>query len=246
MKKVFVYFALFISGISTVKCQEILNPKNFDAARSLSFPEVYKMNFYFLSDTLRVPIGTVHTSLQKKKSKIYATTKVNMVKSNFQWVDSTIVRAKDFKPIYHSSNNEQRQMELKFGQDVTGFYKDHTNGKYTEISEALSEDCFDSNFYPQLIRVLPLDVGYTAKISIFDYNPTSRVGIMSATLHNTESVILDFNGMEKKVWKLETSNDISNNKTMTTFYIDQQTHRILKQVTTLKTGQLVMERERID
>ncbi|TDQ29917.1 hypothetical protein DFQ07_0242 [Tenacibaculum caenipelagi] len=116
-------------------------------------------------------------------------------------------------------------MVLKFEKKVTGFYLNKKTGVKTQISENTDGSYFDSNFYPQLIRLLPLESGYSKTISIFDYNPTAKTGVITATIKNTEAATIDFNGTKKQVWKVEATDDISNNSALSTYYIDTTTRK---------------------
>jgi hypothetical protein len=84
-------------------------------------------------------------------------------------------------------------------------------------------------------------VGYSQTISIFDYNPTSKIGVITATVKNTEETTIDFKGKEKKVWKVETTDDISNNSTINTYYIEKSTRKILKQEIDFGGRKMLME-----
>ncbi|MEL0643031.1 hypothetical protein V6251_01465 [Olleya sp. Ti.3.14] len=59
-------------------------------------------------------------------------------------------------------------------------------------------------------------------------NPTTSTGVITATIKNTELVILNLNGQETKVWKVQTTDDISKNQTISTYYIDVTNRKILK------------------
>lgn len=65
---------------------------------------------------------SVLTDIQKGEKKIYIITTINMEQSPSKWIGSTIVDAVNFKPIYHSSFNSQRNKVLNFGKEVTGYY----------------------------------------------------------------------------------------------------------------------------
>ncbi len=67
-------------------------------------------------------------------------------------------------------------MVLQFVEKITGYYLDKQTGTTTQISEKTEAPFFDSNFYPQLLRLLPLKKNYATTISIFDYNPKSKSG----------------------------------------------------------------------
>ncbi len=209
--------------------QEPLHPKNNPADMDFMSSDTSEMSWFMVMDTTEMQIGVVETDIQKQKDRIYIITTVHMKQSPTKWVDSTVVSTRDFAPIYHSSFNQQRDMVLKFGEKVTGYYLDKQTNTTTEISEATDRPFFDSNFYPQLIRLLPLKDGYSNTITIFDYNPKSKKGVLTATIRNTEEATMDFKGALKRVWKVEATDDISDNAAVSTYYIDMSTKKILKQ-----------------
>ncbi|GMN11379.1 hypothetical protein MTsPCn9_10140 [Croceitalea sp. MTPC9] len=247
MKKIVLFCLCCFTSLLTVNCQNAINPSNLKIDKAFVFPEKYTMNMFFVVDSLKRPMGKFHTSLVKKDNNIAITTKLQMPNQpKNQWIDSTVVNSINFEPLFHSSKNPQREMVMKFGEKITGYYKDLMTDSKTQILETSTEPFFDSNFYPYLIRLLPLKDEYATTISMFDYNPKSKIGIMKATILDTKSIEIDFNGKERKVWEVKTTNDISDNKFMTTFYIDKATRQTLKQVTETEQGQLVMERESLD
>lgn len=234
---------LLIFGISIqLFSQEmLLIPSNNTANKDLIKSETSEMSWFMLQDSLKIQIGSIQTQIQKEKEKLYIITEVNMKQSPSKWIDSTIVETKTFKPIYHSSFNQQRDMVLKFGENITGYYLDKQTGTKTEILEKVDRPFFDSNFYPQLIRFLPLKNGYSNTISIFDYNPTAKIGVITATIKKTGETTIDFNGKEKQVWKVETTDDISNNTVISTYYIDKSSRKILKQEIDFGGRKMLME-----
>ncbi|WP_117884139.1 DUF3108 domain-containing protein [Aureibaculum luteum] len=242
MKKTF-YILLFTLSVSVnVFSQEtLLSPINNPAINKLIKSETSQMDWFMFQDTLKVQIGKVHTEIQKKKKNIYIITTVDMAQSPTKWIDSTIVGTLNFEPKYHSSYNQQRDMVLEFGEKITGYYLDKKTETKTEISEEVETSFFDSNFYPQLIRFLPLMNGYSKTISIFDYNPTAEIGVITATIKNAEEITINFNGKERSVWKVETTDDISNNTAVSTYYIDTSTRKILKQEIDFGGRKMLME-----
>lgn len=242
MKKIF-YILLITFGISAqvFSQKNFLSPINNPANKSLIKSETSEMSWFMLTDSLKIEIGNVQTKIQKEKERIYIITTVNMKQSPTKWIDSTIVGTTNFKPIYHSSFNQQRDIVLKFGKKITGYYLDKKTEIRTRISEESDTPFFDSNFYPQLIRLLPLKDGYSNTISIFDYNPSSKIGVITATVKNTEETTINFNGQKKQVWKVETTDDISNNSGISTYYIDTSTRKILKQEIDFGGRKMLME-----
>ncbi|MCF1422946.1 DUF3108 domain-containing protein [Mangrovimonas futianensis] len=229
--KYMLYIIVFIvnTTLSTFAKEKQLNPLNHPANERLLRTETYIMDWLMLTDTSEVKIGEVETQIQKKDAVIYLITKVKMNQSSDKWVDSTVVSSENFKPIYHASYNKQRDMVLKFDKNVTGYYLDKQTGLKTEILEETYQPFFDSNFYPQLIRLLPLKENYSATISIFDYNPKSKIGAITATIKNTKKTNEIFNDVSIDVWKIEVMDDISDNNTWNTYYIDARTRKLLKQ-----------------
>jgi len=242
MKKTFYLLLVVLATSFQVKGQKpILTPENNPADKSLIKEETYEMAWYMLMDSSKIEIGKVRTEVQKKKKGIYIISTVEMPNTPTTWVDSTIVGRRKFEPIYHSSFNQQRDMVLNFSDPVTGYYNDKQSGEKTEISELVDAPYFDSNFYPQFIRWLPLKTGYKGSIAIFDYNPKSGTGVLSATIKNTEQSSLELKGAIKEVWKVTVTDDISHNTAISTYYIERESRKVLKQEIDLGGRKMVME-----
>jgi len=238
-----IHILLFIFGLSTTVYSQgsLLSPSNNTANTKLIKSETSEMIWFILQDTLKIQIGTVQTQIQKKRENIYIITTVNMKQSPTKWIDSTIVENHTFKPIYHSSFNQQRDMVLQFGENITGYYLDKQTNLKTIILEKIDKPFFDSNFYPQLIRLLPLKSGYSNTISIFDYNPNSKIGVITATIKNTKETSINFRGKKTQVWKVETTDDISNNTAIIIYFIDKATRKLLKQEIDIDGRKMLME-----
>jgi hypothetical protein len=111
-------------------------------------------------------------------------------------------------PVYHSSYNMQRNMALNFGKVVTGFYLDKAKQQFSLISDSSSETYFDSNIYPLLISWLPLKDGFTKTISIYDYNPAGKRGVIRANITGVKSGLLE--NRETPVWIVTVTDEINN------------------------------------
>ncbi|WP_296312069.1 hypothetical protein [Winogradskyella sp. UBA3174] len=242
MKKIlYILLVTFGTSLHVFSQETLLSPLNNPADKIFINDETSEMTWFMLKDSLKIQIGNVHTKIQKEKESIYIITTVNMKQSPTKWVDTTIVETLNFKPIYHSSFNQQRDMVLNFGEKITGYYLDKQTATKTQISEEVEKPFFDSNFYPQLIRLLPLKDNYSNTISIFDYNPTSKIGVITATIKDTQKMTIDFNGKKKQVWKVETTDDISNNSVISAYYIDRLTRKILRQEINFGGRKMLME-----
>lgn len=161
-----------------------------------------------------------------------------MKQSPEAWVDSTIVKSSNFQPVYHSSFNSMRNMSLTFNKSkVTGYYLDKETQKKDLVNAATTSAYFDSNCYPALIRFLPLKENYTSEISIFDYNPAAKKGVIKAYIEKVEKG--EYN--DKKVWIVQTTDDISDRKTVVTYYIDRMTRKMIKQEINAGGRKIIME-----
>lgn len=219
--------------------QTVQTPEKNQVDRSLIKNENYSMAWYTLKDTAKVEIGKVETQILKSGNNITVSSTVKM-KNMPDWKDETVAEFSNFAPVKHTSFNVQRDMLLDFGKKntVTGYYLDKTKNNRTEISETTAGNFFDSNLYTQLIRWLPLKEGYTTEMAIFDYNPASEKGIMKAYVTGTKKGTYK----NKPVWLVSVTDDISQKKTASIYYINSKTRELLKQEVDMGPRKMVMER----
>ncbi|GGG53161.1 hypothetical protein GCM10007332_13540 [Epilithonimonas arachidiradicis] len=187
----------------------------------------------------KIEIGKVITDFKKlNKKDLLIKTTVKMKQSPEAWIDSTIVKISNFQPVYHSSFNSMRNMSISFNKNkAIGYYLDKKTQKKDMINEATTLPYFDSNSYPALIRFLPLTENYTAEISIFDYNPTAKKGVIKAYIEKVEKS--EYNG--RKVWVVKTTDDIQERKAESTYYIDMITRKVIKQEINAGGRKMIME-----
>ncbi|WP_029268486.1 hypothetical protein [Flavobacterium sp. KJJ] len=236
--KSFVLIVAFSLMCLILNAQEnIQSPKQNEIIESLIKNEVYEMNWFAIRDTAKIEIGKVFTEISKTKNKLIVTTTVKM-RNKPDWVDETIAELPKLKPVKHTSVNMQREITLNFGKQTTGDYLDKIGDKKTEIKEETAGDFFDSNIYPQLIRWLPLKENYKTEISIFDYNPMTKAGIIKANITNTKKGFYT----NKSVWIVTVTDDISQNKVISTYYIDSVTNQFLKQEIDMGTKKMILEK----
>ncbi|MCR9226792.1 MAG: hypothetical protein NXH90_05195 [Flavobacteriaceae bacterium] len=86
-----------------------------------------------------------------------------------------------------------------------------------------------------------MKTGYNGSIAIFDYNPKSGTGVLTATIKNTEQSTLELKGAIKEVWKVTITDDISQNTAISTYYIERESRKVLKQEINLGGRKMVME-----
>ncbi|WP_294204919.1 hypothetical protein [uncultured Chryseobacterium sp.] len=230
---------LFLQPVFSNAQQTVQTPEKNQVDGSLIKNEVYSMIWYALKDTAKVEIGKVETQILKSGKNITVSSTVKM-KNMPDWKDETVAEFSNFSPVKHTSFNVQRDMLLDFGKKntVTGYYLDKTKNNRTEINETTEGKFFDSNLYTQLIRWLPLKEGYTTEMAIFDYNPASGKGIMKAYITGTKKGTYK----NKPVWMVSVTDDISQQKAVSTYYIDSKTRELLKQEIDMGPRKMVMER----
>lgn len=230
---------LFLQPALSSAQQTVQTPEKNQVDRSLIKNEDYSMAWYALKDTAKVEIGNIDNKILKSGNRITVMTTVKM-KNMPDWKDETVAEFPGFAPVKHTSFNVQRDMLLDFGKKntVTGYYLDKAQNKKTEISETTNGKFFDSNLYTQLIRWLPLKEGYTTEMAIFDYNPASGKGIMKAYVTGTKKGMYK----NKPVWIVSVTDDISQKKAVSTYFIDSKTRELLKQEVDMGPRKMVMER----
>jgi hypothetical protein len=234
-----LFILLTIKG--TGQTDRPLSPENNQADHLLLNSGTSTMDWSMVRDITKFPIGKVKTKIIKGDDEILVVTEILARHSQVKWVDSTIVGAINFHPIYHSSYNRQRELIMTFSDSVKGQYKDVNTGKTIRIAENTHGSYFDSNFYPHIIRLLPLKTGYSKQLSIFDYNPQSRKGVMSATIQKTEEVRILINEEERKAWKIIVTDDISDNQLTSIYFVDQDTRQLLRQEVISPNGKMIFE-----
>ncbi|HET9056615.1 MAG TPA: hypothetical protein VFN30_07200 [Chitinophagaceae bacterium] len=191
----------------------------------------YQMTWYLLKDTAKTEIGKVTTQISVNKKNLTVITQVSIKNIKNTWIDSTVADVKTLKPIRHSSYNTQRDMVLNFGNVVTGFYNDKIKKTYEIINDTTTVEYFDSNLYPVLIGWLPFRDGYSQDISIYDYNPSGKIGTLKASIKNVSSGTCqtDKNGI-RKVWIVTVTDEIGSDKNnVNTYYFDKTDRKLWKQ-----------------
>lgn len=230
---------LIIGSANFVSAQNLLLPSNVKLDSKYIQEESSEVSWTMENAGAKIEIGKVTTEFKKlNKKDLLIRTTVKMKQAPEAWVDSTIVKISDFQPVYHSSFNSMRNMSLTFNKNkVTGYYLDKKTEKKDLINEATTAAFFDSNSYPALIRFLPLNENYTTDISIFDYSPTAKKGVVKAYIEKVEKG--EYNG--KKAWIVKTTDDIQDRKTESIYYIDSATRKVIKQEINASGRKMVME-----
>lgn len=240
--KSILFFILTIAS-TTVNAQSLLVPSTKSFEKKWLKNANYQMTWCALKDTAQLEIGTVRTQISIQKKNITVVTEVNMKNRQAPWIDSTVAVLKSLKPIKHSSYNMQRDMVLNFGKVVTGFYYDKMKDEKTIIGDTTKTGYFDSNLYPILLGWLPLSETYKQDISIYDYNPSAKIGVIKASVKNVSSSTIktDKNGM-RNVWVVLVSDEIGNNvNNVSTYYFDKEDRKLWKQEINANGRKMIMK-----
>ncbi|MDV3462927.1 DUF3108 domain-containing protein [Elizabethkingia miricola] len=234
MKKLILLLLLTSVKISA---QTLITPSNVKLCQKAIHNETYTMKWFAKQGEQKIEIADVSTEVTKNKNEILIVTSVKMKMASDPWTDSTKVRRESFSPLYHSSFNRQRDMILKFSKKVKGYYLDKSSKIKSLIYQDNKGNFFDSNVYPYLIRFLPLKENYTATIPIFDYKPTNKKQLLNAYIKNTNVGKL----LNKEVFIVTVSDEISGEFSTSTYYIDYNTRQLLKQEINANGRQMTME-----
>lgn len=231
---------LFIISSAQLFSQKLLTPENSGIDPKLIKDETSEAIWYAENAGSKIEMGSITTELKKlNKTDLLIRTTVKLKQApDSNWTDSTLVKTANFLPAYHSSYNMMRDMVLKSGKDkVTGYYLDKKSGK-KDLIDLPAAQYFDSSSYAMLIRFLPLKENYTPEISIFDYNPNAvHKGMMKAYILETKKS--EYKG--QSVWMVKTTDDISGKSSITTYYIDPQTRKIVNQEMDIKGRKMYLE-----
>lgn len=230
---------LIIGNANFVSAQTLLSPSNVKLNSKYIQEESSEVSWTIENAGQKIEIGKVTTDFKKlNKKELLIKTTVKMKQSPETWVDSTIVKISDFQPVYHSSFNSMRNMSISFNKNrATGYYLDKKTQKKDLIDEETTSSYFESNAYPALIRFLSIKENYMTEISIFDYNPTAKKGVIKAYIEKVEKA--EYKG--KKVWVVKTTDDIQDRKTESIYYIDIDSRKVLKQEINAGGRKMIME-----
>jgi hypothetical protein len=227
MKSGLLFISIFIS--LTGFAQSIVKPYSRVIENKWIQNSSYEMTWFAKKDTQMLEMGTVKTEILIKQEQLYIISRVKLKNVNAEWNDTTIADVNSFAPIYHSSYNMQRDMVLRFGNIVKGYYYDKRLSSYSEITDTTVSDYFDSNIYPYLVRLLPLQDGYSTTLPIYDYNPGGKRGVLNAFVKKVESGTLIIDNKTKNVWVVTVTDELSaDNKTLSTYFIGKEDRKLLK------------------
>ncbi|HCL05672.1 MAG TPA: hypothetical protein DHW64_06785, partial [Chitinophagaceae bacterium] len=204
----------------------------------------YEMACFAVSGKQLVPVSsfTVQVNANAKTIGIY--TNLTMLSTNEQWIDSSIADANNLRPLYRSSVNPNRALELKYGKTIAGYYLDKKTNKKQAINETAKDLFFDSYIYPYLLGALPLQSGYKSSMKVYDYKPANSSHIKNTRIEEvkTNRYKSDITG-EHAVWQVSVWEEATGEKYE--YYIDKDSRRLWKIEILAANGQrfLMLDKE---
>lgn len=241
MKTLITAFAVCIAFTSPA--QNPLGPSKKSFEKKWISNRSYQMTWYAGNDSSKTEMGKVSTRILVGKKELTVVTDVQMKMMKTPWTDSTIASLKTLAPVRHASYNMQRDMVLNFGKVVTGYYNDKIKKRYSLISDTAGTGFFDSNLYPVLLGWLKLSDDFKQEISIYDYNPSAKMGVIKAFVKSVSSAAYqtEKNGT-RKVWVVKVSDEIGKGENgNSTYYFDKKDRRLWKQDIETKGRRMMMK-----
>lgn len=231
-----------LAGMATA--QQPLVPGSKSVESKWIKDQSYKMTWYAIRDTAKIPIGEVSTEIKKSKNHLTIVSNVALKNRSDIWVDSTVAKSKTLAPVRHSSSNTQRDMLLLFDKVVTGYYLDKTRPSKVVIHDTPSGSYFDSNLYPHIITWLPLGEGYVRDLMIYDYNPAKKIGVIRAYVKGVESGTYHSKTRgNRSVWIVTVSDEISGGaESYSVYYIDKKDRILWQQLIHAGVRKMMMQR----
>ncbi len=99
---------------------------------------------------------------------------------------------------------------------------------------------FDSNIYPSLITWLPLAEGYRQDISMYDFNPNGKTGLLKAMIKEVKKgIFVSAKTGSHDVWIVSVSDEIA--ASVSTYFIDIADRRLWKQEVNAGGRKMILE-----
>lgn len=236
--KIYVWLFLMFCNL-TGFAQSIITPATNSVEKKWVRTGVTEMTCFTKSGNQWAPFGSFEISIRQSNSRLQVSTALSLNNSEKRWLDTSISEMSSFKPVYRSSYTPDRNMVLRFGKEVTGYYLDKTTNKRTAVQESLHGHFFESYTYPYLLAALPLATGYKGELAVYDYKPGFTKNVKKALIEEVKSNVYksDLTG-EHKVWQVSVSEEATGDKY--DYYIDKESRRLWKIEVYSKNQQILM------
>lgn len=241
----YFFSALLLITAGLCKAQTVLTPGNIPFETKWLKNGRVEMGVYSLDGGSQTEISTFAMDINADNKTLSIFTYMKLMGMDEPWIDTSIADGTTFKPIYRSSYSINKEMRLKYGKDVTGYYYDKKSGKKTVVKDAVKETFLDSYTYPYLLGLLPLTSGYSASLPVYDFKPENDGNVKKSVIEEVKSgmYVSEYYG-SRKVWLVNVLEEATNDRYI--YSIDKDNRRLWK-VEIFANGQhLLMVDKEID
>ncbi|TWI85785.1 hypothetical protein IQ13_0954 [Lacibacter cauensis] len=186
-----------------------------------------EMTYFTVRGNQQTAIGSFSIETSNAGNTVTLTTVLRLHGSAAQWIDTSIADSKTFQPLYRSSFSAEKEMVLRFGSSVTGYYRDKKTQRLVTVKESIKEGFFDAYMYPYLLGLLPLRSGYKTAIAVFEFNPASVTAFKKSMVEEVTSNLFQspLTG-DHQVWLVKVMEEATGDRYQ--YSIDKQSGRIWK------------------
>jgi hypothetical protein len=222
-------FTLFVSLISVSSffsfAQHTVLPGDKSIDVSFLKSGLNTMAYKIVQNGQTIDIGTYEIENVLDKGILTSYSKLYIKNYAKPWTDICAVEANTLKPLSFSSDRDKRYYSLVFSDPINGELTNFVSGKKESISLSIKSDYFSSHFSPQLIKTLPLKLGYKATIPVYDYEAPDKSKIYNNTINEVKTDIYTSTLTGKhEVWRVNVSEESTGD--IYDYHIDKKTRRL--------------------
>lgn len=218
---------LLVLSVLTGSAQSVLMPGSDFLDKKYIKDGKYEMATIIKKDGQNVEISAFIVTIKSDNKTLSVYTAMKMVNADDVWRDTSIADITTFKPIYRSSFTPQKEMVMRYGPDVSGYYYDKKTQKKIVIKERMGLSFFDSHTYPYLLGILPLELGFKSDLSVYEFKPNSSSNIKKARITEVKSSLYTskLTG-DHKCWQVDVIDE--GTKEYYKYHIDKANRRLWK------------------
>lgn len=236
MKQLLLLIVLFSTLLSSAQSTLVPGSAQFDPSKYKSRKQV--LRYFAVKGGQQTDIGSFTIESGIAANTVTVITVLRFHGSDAQWIDTSIADSKTFQPVYRSSFSPDREMVLRYGSTVTGYYRNKKTQRVIPVKESVQEGFFDAYMYPYLLGLLPLRSGYKTDIAVFEFNPASVSPFKKSKVEEVTGNLFQsaFTG-DHQVWKVNVFEEATAERY--SYFIDKQSGRIWK-IEILSKGQQLL------
>lgn len=168
-------------------CQKTVSPGSGDINTNYIKPEKSLYTVYYVKDNTWDKQGSLTYDIVAGNNQLTLTNTYVPKDNAWTSIRTTVADAKTLQPISYSSDGKETKVNLNFGETITGYYYSKKTKKEKKINLKPTRSFVDFNWTDHMISLLPLDVGYKARIPQFYYNSDSDIFVEDYTIKEVKS-----------------------------------------------------------